>query len=125
MRNAVVKLAGVLLVVVLGLGSTACAARTINQVLADPGRYRDKQVKLQGSVVNSFSAVGTGAYELEDRTGRLWIVSNQGVPRRGANVSVKGTVRDGFNLGSLGDLIRLPQAVGSGVVLMETSHKAR
>jgi hypothetical protein len=110
---------------VLGLGSTACATRTINQVLADPTRYRDRQVKLQGSVVNSFSAVGTGAYELEDRTGRLWIVSNQGVPRRGASVSVRGTVRDGFNLGSLGDLIRLPQAVGSGVVLMESSHKAK
>jgi hypothetical protein len=125
MRNAVVRVAGLLLVVVLGLGSTACATRTINQVLADPARYRDKQVKLQGSVVNSFSAVGTGAYELEDRTGRLWVVSNQGVPRRGANVSVNGTVREGFNLGSLGDLIKLPRAVGSGVVLMESSHKAK
>jgi hypothetical protein len=125
MRNTIVRVAGLLLVLALGLGSSACAARTINQVLADPARYRDRQVKLQGSVVNSFSAVGTGAYELEDRTGRLWIVSNQGVPRRGANVSVKGTVREGFNLGGLGDLIRLPQAIGSGVVLMESSHKAK
>jgi hypothetical protein len=125
MRNAVIRVTGLLLVVVLGVGVTACATRSINQVLANPGRYRDKQVKLQGSVVNSFSAVGTGAYELEDRTGRLWVVSNQGVPRRGATVNVRGTVREGFNLGSLSDVLKLPKAIGSGVVLMESSHDAK
>ena len=60
------------------------------------------QVKLSGSVVDSYSVMGNGAYQLEDKTGRLWIVSN-GVPRKGARVSVKGTVREGFSLGSVGD----------------------
>ena len=72
--------------VVLG----ACAARSINQVLADPGRYRDREVKLSGSVVDSYSFVGNGAYQIEDNSGKLWVVSNQGVPRKGARVSVKG-----------------------------------
>lgn len=114
-----------LLVLALTLLSSACASRTINQVLADPGRYRNKQVRLTGSVVDSYSLVGNGAYQLDDTTGRLWIVSNSGVPRRGARVSVKGTVREGFNLGSLGDRLKLPPAVGAGVVLMESSHKAK
>ncbi|MEQ1758131.1 MAG: hypothetical protein ABL986_07410 [Vicinamibacterales bacterium] len=105
--------------------STACASRTINQVLADPGQYRNKEVKLTGAVVDSYSLVGRGAYRIDDRTGQLWVVSDQGVPRQGARVSVKGTVREGFNLGELGGRIGLPAGIGAGVVMIENSHKAQ
>jgi hypothetical protein len=115
-----------LFILVIGaLSSAACATRTINQVLADPGRYRDRQVKLSGSVVDSYSLIGNGAYQIDDTTGRLWIVSNAGVPRKGARVSVTGTVREGFSLGSVGDRMKLPPAVSAGIVLMESSHKAK
>ena len=63
--------------------------------------------------------------QIEDRTGKLWVVSNRGVPRKGAQVSVKGTVREGFSLGSIGDKVKLPPAVSAGIVLMETSHEAK
>jgi len=124
MNRSTLRLAGLIVLVVTAVVSTACATRTINQVLADPGRYRNKEVKLAGSVVDSYSLLGNGAYQLDDTTGRLWIVSNTGVPRQGARVTVKGTVREGFNLGSLGDRLKLPPAVSAGIVLMESSHKA-
>jgi hypothetical protein len=117
------KLAG--LVLLAATLSSACATRTINHVLADPGRYRNKTVKLQGSVVDSYSLLSNGAYQIEDSTGRLWVVSNVGVPRRGARVTVRGRVQEGFNLGGLGDRLKLPPAIGQGVVLMEQSHKAQ
>lgn len=101
--------------------SVACGAATINKVLADPQRYRDREVKLSGSVVDSYSLVGRGAYQLDDTTGRLWIVSDKGVPRRGAKVNVKGTVREGFNVGAFGDKLKLP----NGLVMIENSHKAK
>jgi hypothetical protein len=116
------KLAG--LVLLAATLSSACATRTINHVLADPGRYRNKTVKLQGSVTDSYSLLNQGAYQIDDTTGRLWIVSQVGVPRRGARVTVKGRVQEGFNLGGLGDRLKLPPAIGQGVVLMEQSHKA-
>jgi hypothetical protein len=102
--------------------SAGCGA-TINQVLADPAKYRDKDVKLSGSVSDSFSITNRGMYRLKDGTGELWVVSDNGVPRNGAKVTVHGTVREGFNVGALGN--RLPAGVGSGIVLMETSHKAK
>ena len=103
--------------------AVSCATRSINAVLADPGRYRDREVKLAGSVVDSYSFASRGVYRIEDRDGhQLWVVSDRGVPRNGARVTVKGTVREGFNLGNLGD--RLPRGVGSGLVLVEISHKA-
>ena len=124
MKRSIVRSVALVVVLAGALLSGACAARSINQVLADPGRYRDKEVKLSGAVVDSYSFVGNGAYQIEDRTGKLWVVSNRGVPRKGAKVSVKGTVREGFSLGSVGDKLKLPPAVSAGVVLMETSHKA-
>jgi len=116
------RLAALTMLAASTLAATACASKTINSVLADPSRYRNREVKLSGSVVDSYSVVGRGAYRIDDRTGQLWVVSTQGTPRTGARVTVKGTIRDGFDLGSLGR--SLPAALGSGIVLMESSHTA-
>ena len=105
--------------------SSACAATTINQILADPSRYRDRDVRVSGSVVDSYSLVNRGVYQINDQSGQLWVVSNRGVPRKGARVIVKGTIREGFSLGSFGDRAKLPPAIGSGLLMMESSHKAR
>ena len=110
---------------VSALASAACASRTVNQVLADPSRYRDREVQLSGAVVDSYSFVNRGAYRIDDGTGQLWVVSDKGVPRTSARVTVTGTIREGFNLGSLGGRIDLPQGIGSGLVLMESSHEAK
>jgi hypothetical protein len=124
MNGSLLRRTGVFVLLIGAIASGACATRTINQVLADPSRYRDREVRLSGSVVDSYSMLGNGAYQLDDTTGRLWIVSNGGVPRRGARVRVTGTVREGFNLGSIGDRLKLPPAVSTGIVLLESSHKA-
>ena len=115
-----------LAIVVAGALTSACAStRTVNQLLADPGRYRNDTVQLSGEVVDSYSLADRGAYQIDDGTGRLWIVSEHGVPRKAARVTVKGTVREGFNFGSLADLIKLPPGIAAGMVLMESSHKAK
>lgn len=111
------------LVLLVVLGATACASVTINKVLADPGRYRDREVSVSGEVTDSFSVMSRGAYRLKDASGQLWVVSEHGVPRNGARVEVKGKIREGYNLSGLGD--RLPAGLGSGLVLVESSHKAR
>ena len=116
--------AGLALVLAAVIGSAACAT-SINSVLADPSRYRNREVKISGRVADSYSVANRGFYRLEDRTGHLWVLSDQGVPRTGARVSVRGTIRDAFNLGVLGPNIKLPPAVASGLVLIETSHSAR
>ena len=115
----------VLTVLASALASASCASRSINQVLADPSRYRDREVRLSGAVVDSYSFVNRGAYRIDDGTGTLWVVSNTGVPRKSARVKVRGTIREGFNIGSLGDRINLPAGLGAGLVMLESSHKAR
>ena len=108
------------------IGSSACAT-SINSVLADPSRYRNHEVRISGEVHDSYSLASRGFFRLHDGSGQLWVVSDRGVPRNGARVSVLGTIREGFNLGGLGDRINLPLPAGvaSGVVMTEISHKAK
>ena len=113
-------IAGVLLLL-----ATGCATKTINQVLADPSRYRNSDVRLQGTVVDSYSIADRGAYQLSDGTGRLWIISSHGVPRTGASVKVTGRIREGANLGNVGGRLNLPPGIAAGVVMIESSHKAK
>ncbi len=109
-------------VLALSLLLAACGPKSINHILADPSRYTNKDVKVQGQVVDSFSVAGRGAYRVDDGTGTLWIVSERGVPREGARVQAKGKIKEGFNLGGLVDL---PRGLAQGIVMLESSHKAK
>jgi hypothetical protein len=100
-----------------------CEQKTIKHILADPHRYANHEVGVVGKVVRSYSVLGHGAYEVDDGTGTLWVVAKSGVPREGARVGVKGTIRVGFNLGELGPLLKLPEAVQAGVIMMETEYR--
>jgi len=124
MKN--VSFGTVLLALFLG---SACASRTVNDVMADPSRYANHNISLKGQVVESYSVAGTGFYRLEDTTGRLWIFSSRGVPRKGARVQVKGKIHDGFDLTSVGGFLKLPapirERIESGLLMVESSHKAK
>lgn len=114
--------------VTLAIAGAGCAQKTVNDVLADPSRYAQKEIKLQGNVVESFSVAGKGFYRIEDPTGRLWVFSARGVPRKGAKVRVKGRIHDGFDLSSLGGFIDLPdpiqERIENGLLMVESSHRA-
>ena len=95
---------------------TACPERqSINKILADPDRYHNKEVGIAGTVTDSYGALGTGAYEVDDGTGKIWVVTRRGVPSRGARIGAKGRVYTGFNL----------SGKNFGTVLEETDRRAR
>lgn len=118
------RLGALAVLVVLGLTSVGCAT-SIRTVTADPSRYRDREVSVNGEVVDSLSLGGRGAYRIDDGTGTLWVISDQGVPRTGAAVTVKGRIRDAFDISVFGGRINLPGGVTSGMVMLESSHRLR
>ena len=97
----------------------SCGPVKINQILVDPSRYAGKDVKVEGDVVGSYSIIGHGAYQVQDDTGALWVVSDKGVPRKGSRVAVEGRIQDVLTI----DFIQLPGQVDSGLVMIESSHK--
>ena len=90
------------LLLILGtLLLAACPTRTsIGKITRDPGRYAGREVAIGGRVSNSFGALGTGVYQVDDGTGQIWVYSQRyGVPGDGAKVGVRGTVSQGFSFG--------------------------
>ncbi len=112
----------------LALGASVlaagCGARSINQLLADPAKYRNQSVTVHGTVDQSASVMGQGAYRITDGDQGLWVVTTSGAPRKGARVKVTGRLQDGYDLSAFGKAIKLPGALQSGLVLIESSHKA-
>jgi hypothetical protein len=111
--------------VLLAVSLTACSlftpAASVNRILAEPQRYADDDVWVNGRVVQSASVLGRGAYQIDDGTGTLWVISYKRVPRKDAHVRVRGTVRDAFDLG---DVLELPEGMRNGLVLVEREHQA-
>ena len=89
--------------VVAALGA-ACPERTsIADIERNPSRYENKEVVIAGTVKDSYgvNVPGTpirgGAYKVDDGTGSIWIITEEGVPSKGSEVGVKGIVGNGVN----------------------------
>lgn len=99
----------------LGLMLAGCGSTRIARIQADPMRYQNKSVRVTGTVVNSFGVLGKGGYQIEDDSGKIYIISATGVPSKGARVTVHGRVMPGATV--LGKPI--------GTAIREQSHKLR
>src|SRR5688500_64894 len=90
------------LVVIVGLFAAACPDRvSIGDIEANPSRYQNKEVAIAGTVRDSYGVnipgtrIRGGAYKIDDGTGSIWIVTEDAVPTRGAQVGVKGIIGNG------------------------------
>ena len=101
MSKTSIKIFFVLIVGLAGLLLAGCPPReSIAKINQDPGRFAGKQISIAGQVTDSFGAVGTGVFQLDDGTGSMWVFSkNYGVPGSGAKVAVTGHIQQGFAFG--------------------------
>ena len=103
-------------ILALAIFTAACPQQTkIEQINADPARFRDKEVAIVGRVTNSYGFLNRGAYELDDGTGRIWVVTTRGVPSQGSQVGAKGRIHTGFSLGGR----------SFGTILEESDRRSR
>lgn len=85
----------------LALGLLAGCPRgvQVHDLNNNPGKYFGKEVAVRGTVVTSFGALGIGAYEVDDGTGRIWVLSEgYGVPGKGAQLTVAGNFIQGASI---------------------------
>ena len=75
------RLAVLVLLAVAAASLSACAT-SINKVLADPSRYRNEEVTVSGSVLDSFSIGTRGAYRLADGGAEIWSCPKEACPGR-------------------------------------------
>jgi hypothetical protein len=105
-----------LLIVVPTLFLAGCGTQRIGRIIQDPGRYTNRNVTVEGTVTNSVGAFVAGVYQVEDESGKIYVLSTGGgVPAKGARVQVKGRVTPGVNV--LGKSF--------GTTIRERDHKVR
>jgi hypothetical protein len=98
MRPSISALWSVILASLLLAG---CPPReSIEKINRDPGRFAGKEITIAGHVTDSFGALGSGVFEIDDGTGTMWVLSKRyGVPGNGAKVTVTGHIQQGFAFG--------------------------
>ncbi len=92
---------------------TGCGSVKIGRILDQPAHYQNRSVRVNGVVDSAFGAVVAGVYQVQDDTGKVYVLSNGAVPRKGNRVSVKGRVMSGITVGTR----------SFGTALREESHK--
>lgn len=85
---------------VLAASLAGCASATsIGDLMDDPFQYDGQEVTVRGEVRESLGFLGPGIYRLQDDSGSLPVVSEEGgAPRSGADVRVTGTFRAAFTV---------------------------
>jgi hypothetical protein len=88
-------------VVLALLSVTACKTYTsIADINRDPARFANQEITISGQASDSFGAMGNGIFQIDDGSGRIWVVSqNFGIPGNGAKVAVTGRVQQGISFG--------------------------
>jgi hypothetical protein len=100
------------IVPLLALLTAGCGATRIGRILDDPNHFHNRSVRVDGKVDRSFGAVIAGVYQVDDGSGKIYVISNRPVPRTGASVKVKGRVMNGITIG----------ARSFGTAIQEESH---
>jgi hypothetical protein len=104
-----------LLILPAALLLTGCGSTRIGRILADPARYQNRNVTVEGRVTNVVGAFVAGVYEVEDESGKIYVLSSRGVPTKGARVKVEGNVTPGVNV----------MGRSFGTTIRESNHKVR
>jgi hypothetical protein len=91
----------VLLVTTVALLLAGCPPReSIEKINRDPARFAGKDITIAGRVTDSFGALGSGVFQIDDGTGTMWVLSEKfGIPGSGANLAVTGRIQQGFAFG--------------------------
>jgi hypothetical protein len=94
-------LAGIAALALLSGCKGGIEVTSIKTLLDDPSRFDKQTVRIAGEVTKSLGVLGYGAYQVDDGTGGIAVVTQEGgAPRQGARVGVEGEFRAGYTLGT-------------------------
>ena len=88
-------------VLVLAASLAGCERTRISDINKHPDEYAGYYIAIAGKVTASGGDFKTGMFEVDDGTGRLWVVSDKlELPAEGSHIAVTGMVEPQTALGS-------------------------
>ncbi|MBC7807330.1 MAG: hypothetical protein H7145_14415 [Akkermansiaceae bacterium] len=83
--------------VVTGCGGKKDQSQIIGRLLNAPTEFANRDLDIVGKVVNTFDPtgglLGLAAYQVEDGSGKIWVVSRAGAPSIGQEIRLKARLR--------------------------------
>jgi hypothetical protein len=80
-----------------GCGSKA-QRPTIGEILADPARFHEQVLEIEGEATDSFGLFSAGVFGFKDATGEINVITSAGLPAAGSKFTVRGTVITGVTV---------------------------
>jgi hypothetical protein len=118
-RAYFIILAGLIAVSAIFITGCKDERTKISSIINNPNKYMDRKVTVGGEVTKTYGIdlvlTEAGVYQIDDGTGKIWIITKNGVPRVGHKVGLKGTVSQGIRIGH--DMI--------GAVVRESERRTR
>jgi hypothetical protein len=90
----------------------ACpGTKSIKELLDDPSRFDGETIRIAGEVKTSIGALGVGAYQVDDGTGTITVISKagNGAPWVGTMIGVEGEFRSAFTVGTVSAAVVIEQ----------------
>ncbi|MBI2842604.1 MAG: hypothetical protein HYX78_04315 [Armatimonadetes bacterium] len=102
-RSLIIGLVVLLIVSAIILSGCKDDRTMISRILERPDRYLDRNVVVAGEVTRTYGVdliiTELGAYQVDDGSGKIWVLTRTGVPREGSVVGLKGRVESGIKVG--------------------------
>lgn len=71
----------------------------IKKIIENPRDYDGKSVTVSGEVADIFSLFVIKGFVVKDATGEILVVTDRPLPKKGAQIKVRGVVREAFSIG--------------------------
>lgn len=89
----------ILLFSLLLIGCNSLLSTPIKKILENPREFNGKPVRISGEVTEVFSLFVVRYFIVKDKTGEIIVVTKRPLPKKGTDISVKGTVQEAFSIG--------------------------
>jgi len=95
-------IAGLTLASLLAIAGCGTHTDKIRDIKDNPSGFAGKEVTIAGEVTQvspEIPLLDIAAYQVNDDTGSIWVVSHSGAPLKGDKVGLKGKVDQAFKFG--------------------------
>ncbi len=84
--------------------ASGCTSTKISDILDNPDKYTGKEVSVSGKVTEKYwvdiFGITAGACQIDDGSGKIWVITKQEPPKEGEKASARGSVEVAGKIGN-------------------------
>ncbi|MDD5702898.1 MAG: hypothetical protein PHU23_12710 [Dehalococcoidales bacterium] len=103
MKNILIVMVAIALLGIM-VFAAGCTSTKISDILGNPDKYDGKEVSVSGKVTEKYwvdiLGITAGACQIDDGSGKIWVITKQEPPEEGEKASARGSVEVAGKIGN-------------------------